>query len=355
MKFENEICYGCGKVFTENDDVVVCPECGTPQHRECYNKEHKCINEHLHCENFVWKPKHAEADGDTALPKETEPETEAKSIICPFCGHVNSPDATVCENCSQPFEIYGRPILPKMSYDNTPSSEDFSYKPPFEIEYDEHGEGKEQYNSGRFVFGGEMFEDEIYGVSTKDISMYIRASVPNYLKKFRKMRDKKITFNFAAFFFNAYWAFFRKLYKLAIIFLTVNLCISIVAREPLTKCMDETYAFWGRITQINEETTDAELQALTDDAEALTKEVVPTLLAVFGAVVASNLVLGFIADKVYRKKVYTDIKAINEEAQGDNEKKYFLMLNKGGVSVIKPLLVYIGLNLFTSIILRMFF
>ena len=355
MKFENEICYGCGKVFSENDDIVVCPECGTPQHRDCYNKEHKCINEHLHCENFEWKPKHANADTNTPLQEENSDRAEPKSIICPFCGHINSADATECENCSQPFELYGRTILPKMSYDNTPSSEDFSYKPPFEIEYDGESEKREEYDNGGFTFGGETFEDEIDGASTKELSMYIRSSVPSYLRKFKKLSEKKVTFNFAAFFFSAYWAFFRKLYKLAIIFLTVNLCISIVAYEPINKSMDNVSALVTRMMQINEETTDAEISALASDSEALMKEVMPIFLAVSGAVLASNLVMGFIADRVYRKKVYSDIQAINDEAQGDNEKKYFLTLKKGGVSVTKPLLAYIGLNLITSIILRTFF
>ena len=31
----NEKCISCGKEFTKDDDVVVCPECGTPYHRGC--------------------------------------------------------------------------------------------------------------------------------------------------------------------------------------------------------------------------------------------------------------------------------------------------------------------------------
>ncbi len=48
MDFKKYFCPACGNDFTENDDVVFCPECGTPHHRECWNKTGHCINENLH-------------------------------------------------------------------------------------------------------------------------------------------------------------------------------------------------------------------------------------------------------------------------------------------------------------------
>ena len=35
-KYVNVPCAKCGKPFTEDDDVVVCPDCGAPHHRSCY-------------------------------------------------------------------------------------------------------------------------------------------------------------------------------------------------------------------------------------------------------------------------------------------------------------------------------
>ena len=31
-------CEGCGKPLTLQDDIVVCPDCGAPYHRVCYEK-----------------------------------------------------------------------------------------------------------------------------------------------------------------------------------------------------------------------------------------------------------------------------------------------------------------------------
>ena len=42
-----ELCGICGKPIEEGD-AVYCPECGTPMHRLCYNMTHRCPNEDFH-------------------------------------------------------------------------------------------------------------------------------------------------------------------------------------------------------------------------------------------------------------------------------------------------------------------
>ena len=48
-------CIMCGQEFKENDDIVVCPDCGTPYHRECFIKNGKCVNEKLHESGESWR------------------------------------------------------------------------------------------------------------------------------------------------------------------------------------------------------------------------------------------------------------------------------------------------------------
>ena len=48
-------CGVCGKDFQENDDVVVCPECGTPSHRTCYKENKGCPNLEKHGTDFVFE------------------------------------------------------------------------------------------------------------------------------------------------------------------------------------------------------------------------------------------------------------------------------------------------------------
>lgn len=54
-RFENKLCPVCRRPFTENDDIVVCPVCGTPHHRACYNEKGGCGVEEWHASGFVWE------------------------------------------------------------------------------------------------------------------------------------------------------------------------------------------------------------------------------------------------------------------------------------------------------------
>ncbi len=49
---ENEKCPVCDKLFNESDDIVICPHCGTPHHRDCYNQLGHCANSSRHKEGI---------------------------------------------------------------------------------------------------------------------------------------------------------------------------------------------------------------------------------------------------------------------------------------------------------------
>ena len=48
-------CEGCGKPLTLQDDIVVCPDCGAPYHRVCYEKLGQCIHRPAHAAGYEWK------------------------------------------------------------------------------------------------------------------------------------------------------------------------------------------------------------------------------------------------------------------------------------------------------------
>ncbi|MCM1131891.1 MAG: DUF2628 domain-containing protein [Ruminococcus flavefaciens] len=54
MNYTGAKCVSCGKDFTESDDIVVCPDCGSPHHRECYKAQGICANISRHAEKFNW-------------------------------------------------------------------------------------------------------------------------------------------------------------------------------------------------------------------------------------------------------------------------------------------------------------
>ena len=75
----------CGKPFTENDDIVVCPVCGAPYHRECYKEKGACIFTDLHESGKTWAP--------PAPPDAPNTASELKDKECPNCGTLNAHSA----------------------------------------------------------------------------------------------------------------------------------------------------------------------------------------------------------------------------------------------------------------------
>ena len=53
-EFKNEKCAACGMKFFDDENIVVCPECGTPYHRECWERIGSCIHSAEHG-SYEWK------------------------------------------------------------------------------------------------------------------------------------------------------------------------------------------------------------------------------------------------------------------------------------------------------------
>ena len=60
MEFTEYKCPVCDKQFKKGDDVVVCPECGAPHHRECYEKEGHCHFADKHGADFSFEKEQLE-------------------------------------------------------------------------------------------------------------------------------------------------------------------------------------------------------------------------------------------------------------------------------------------------------
>ena len=78
MQYLHDHCDGCGQPFSNDDDIVVCPVCATPQHRACYEKEGRCVNESKHESGFLWESQGA----STAMPATPDDPL----VPCPVCG-----------------------------------------------------------------------------------------------------------------------------------------------------------------------------------------------------------------------------------------------------------------------------
>lgn len=367
MEYINEICQGCGRKFADGDDVVVCPECGTPQHRECYQKENKCVNEHLHSDNYEWKPKHSHQEEKPISNREND-----MSVQCPFCGHPNDIDAKMCENCGQPFEIFGKSILPErdryenQKQENNDQQEESVYKPPFDIgefqpdlngyrvqgdEY-EQATQEQQPDFAQVAFGGDIPEGETCGVSNRDIKLFVRNSPSAYYRKFKSIEEKKPTFNIGAFVFGQLWFFYRKLFKEGLIFMTIAICLSIAFYNPIISAYDEMSAI---VTQVQQDGENADLDALSEQMTAVSEQYMPTIAAFVGLTFGTHIVMAFTADRFYKHKAVKEIKEVNEAVDGDDRRKITEFFKKGGSSFVMGIAGYFLQSMITSIITGVFF
>lgn len=185
--FSGEQCPVCGNVFSEKDDIVVCPICGAPHHRECYKAENKCFFDDKHSEGFEWTSSGKSADTETAFRDEPHP-----LRICRNCGSSNSDDALYCSHCEAPL------------FDDDGQSYPFG--------------SQNVGRDGFFTVGtreGAISDGElIENIPVGDIKKFIGASwyyyVPQFLYFARNC--KKASINLAAFLAHGIWFISRKMY-----------------------------------------------------------------------------------------------------------------------------------------------
>lgn len=372
MRYTNQICEGCGKIFTDNEDIVVCPECATPQHRECYENHGGCVNAHKHGDDFTW------TGAETVNTPPSIPE-KAKIIPCPNCGYGNPEGSDHCKQCSMKFTLFGFNVIDasaeteeKGKKRKMPTQENNipEYKAPFTL-----GEGEGFENDDTpvsdvppvrddieqklidvisstsgfspdgedFSFGGPFpKEDKTCGVHTNLMGAFIGSSAMKYIEKFKRFDfGKKISFNFAAFFFSPYWFFYRKLIKPGIIFMTVNLCLSIISSPALLDFANKAIPIMDKLAAVTDESTAA---TLLMELEALYLPV----MAFMGIQFLISLIAGFTANHLYRK--YT-VSSLNEISSLENQKNSMAyLLRKGGVAPLYALGAILAENLLTSIV-----
>ncbi len=203
-KYVNVPCAKCGKPFTEEDDVVVCPDCGAPHHRQCYAELGHCALEaENHAQGKLW----------------TDPSRSPEEIAhkaCPRCGAINLADAQYCSTCGIPL--------------------DGSYQAPGAAPRTGTGyggrtggyDGREMQRPDEPVpimtpIGPIRHDDDFDGVTAQEIAAYVGPNYRRYLSVFKMIHDsgRSFSFNWSGFFLNYSFLFYRKLYRYGIVVLGV--------------------------------------------------------------------------------------------------------------------------------------
>lgn len=206
-------CVICSEKFTEQDDIVVCPECGTPYHRECYKKEGKCVNTALHESGGEWKPSYDVGDSSHILNEEE---------VCKGCGYVNPPRSLFCERCGKPMsalEEHNESFRAKTSGVREDAPQDRGINDDLRIELQPF-----LINFSDPLCGYNP-EEDFDGVRLCELADYVENNTHYYLPAFKRIKDKtsSIIWNLSATLFPELYFANRKMPLVALAVLIVRL------------------------------------------------------------------------------------------------------------------------------------
>lgn len=304
MDYKNEICNGCNQPIKEDDDIVVCPVCGTPQHRSCWIANGECVNSSLHAEGFVWQKSHPAETQEQPKAEETEPNTV--------------------------------PVMGKM--------------PAFDQLAQEAQNLEAIFLKDQLAHKDEEFD----GINVTDAGYYLQSGAHRYIRRFRK--DRKLSWNWGAFIFAPAWFFYRRLYKFGAIFLALVVSLNLFSYSFLEKIdiqMQEVYTVMEKYIA-QEGSTAAASEKLMENQEFMTAyTAMAKNMGIYLLITAviPNAVAALIADSLVKKKMKEDIEAA-KEASDETQMQRSLIISKGGVAPLVFAIVYFANQYLVSILIN---
>ena len=201
-------CEGCGRPLALTDDIVVCPDCGAPYHRECYEKLGRCIHTPAHGAGYEWR----------------FPYKDEELRTCPSCGERTLRSETVCRCCGA--------VMPPEDQSPDPSAQTASGSEQNRFDYDDLYRQYQQTveeptrRNVQAAFGKEELID---GIPYSDWNDYIGKAAPVYLNDYSRMQlqHTKISMCLSALVFGPFYFFYRKAWKPAFGFLAAELVLAL--------------------------------------------------------------------------------------------------------------------------------
>ncbi len=196
-RYDGIRCPVCSEVFADKDDVVVCPECGAPHHRGCYETNGECAYLEKHAAGEEWRrPQKKTIDGNAPAR-------------CPRCDTLNSPSHAYCEVCGSTLNNTHPQNEAQQTQQTPGSNQPHVFVMP--------------YNPFTTPYGGLHADEMIDDVPVKEIAMFVGSGSYYYLPRFKAMSvtKRKASWNWAAFFGNALYFCGRRMYPLGLFLVAV--------------------------------------------------------------------------------------------------------------------------------------
>ena len=286
-------CVRCHAYLFPEDDIVYCPVCGAPHHRECYNQLGHCALEEFHGTDRQYDKVKAREEEQAAAEMPNTGENAEGLITCQMCHEKYDFALNACPKC-------GAPNIAKAGG---------SF-----VNFDFLGGVPADYDIGD-------------GITADEAKRFVAANTPRYIPKFAVLNAKnKLSWNWLAFLFPCGWMLSRKMYKNGIIagLLTV---ISSLFYLPFMNAINNLGTTPG-------ETQAQIMQSIYEHLPKMGAAVIAALLAGFVLNIAVRLLSALFGDYLYKQYAISSIKTIRAESE-DMDYDY---RKKGGVNIFLFLL-----------------
>ena len=321
-RYTGNHCPVCEQAFTDEDDIVVCPDCGTPYHRACWQKVGACMHKSEHAAGFEWQPEFG-----------PEAEKAAHEATCPNCGTHNQPGAARCSHCGCP--------LPRSDADSADAAKPEEQVPiyardPSAVNNRSAAPGPhiETYSADREggIYRREIGpEDTIDGIKAKDWAAYVGCSPMYYLMQFFRMSitNRKAAVCLSAFLFGPAYLFYRKMWKEGLLTAILTIVLSIPTFIEIISVFNPSLL------------------------GAMPLGWLPAAVNVCAvASWALNIILGLFAVSWYRREAKKNIDRIYADYP-DGEARTDALLQKGGTNLLAALLYFGIMLLLASLVINL--
>lgn len=293
LNTEGVSCVRCHAYLFPEDDIVYCPVCGAPHHRECYNQLGHCALEEFHGTDRQYDKVKAREEEQAAAEMPNTGENAEGLITCQMCHEKYDFALNACPKC-------GAPNIAKAGG---------SF-----VNFDFLGGAPADYDIGD-------------GITADEAKRFVAANTPRYIPKFAVLNAKnKLSWNWLAFLFPCGWMLSRKMYKNGIIagLLTV---ISSLFYLPFMNAINNLGTTPG-------ETQAQIMQSIYEHLPKMGAAVIAALLAGFVLNIAVRILSALFGDYLYKQYAISSIKTIRAESE-DMDYDY---RKKGGVNIFLFLL-----------------
>lgn len=294
-ELKRKSCSACHAYLFEEDDVVFCPVCGAPHHRDCWKAFGECALHEYHGTDKQYTPYVEEKPAQEPVAEETR--------TCPFCKESYPKTENVCPKCGMPSSTKsGIHIVSLDLLGGVPADTDL---------------GK--------------------GVTAEEARRFVVTNTQRYIPKFAQMAAGfKRSWNWFAFLFPSVWMLSRKMYKSGIL-VTVFTVIFSLFTMPMLTAVDTSSAA----------TTNEMMQMMLDAIPSLSPAAL--IFAAVGTIayLVLRIVIGIIGDSMYHKYTINTVSRIKSES-GDTSLDFEKL---GGVSFIAMAIGYLAVSYLPTILL----